>query len=481
MLQKLRKFSGSVFAKVFLAIVAIPFIFWGMGDLFSDGNQRTIVKIDKEKVLTKDFVNYINNFYDIKENINTVEIENLLTNFIGRKLIQLEIEKFNINITEKSLAQLVKSQEIFRKENKFSRNEYEKFLIKNSINAVAYEKNLSQQEKKKQVLEFIGGGIESANFLTNIEYDKINQKRNIQLINLNDVFKKDLVIEEDQIQSYFDKNKDSFIDVYKSIKFFELNPNNLIGTDEFNDLFFKKIDEIDDLIANGHNLDYLREKFNLDLGKKITLNKFGKNKNFKSIENFPNNLIDYVFKIETLDSPILYESDDKYFIIELNNTERIQKKISDEKVNKNILLTLKKERKRTLISELIMKINMNNFKKNDFDAIASTNNLKITKVRLNNRNDDKVIKKDLIEQVYLYPAKQVIIITDIGLSENFLVYIDEIENVSIDKKSSDYEKYAELSKVKITTNIFNTYDQYIRSKYKIKINRNTLENVKNYF
>jgi len=346
MLQKLRKFSGSIFAKVFLAIVAIPFIFWGMGDLFSVGNQRTIVKIDKEKVLTKDFVNYINNFYDIKENINTVEIEKLLTNFIGRKLIQLEIEKFNINITEKSLAQLVKSQEIFKKENKFSRNEYEKFLIKNSVNAVAYEKNLSQQEKKKQVLEFIGGGIEPADFLTNIEYDKINQKRNIQLINLNDVFKKDLVIEEEQIQSYFDKNKDSFIDVYKSIKFFELNPNNLIGTDEFNDLFFKKIDEIDDLIANGHNLDYLREKFNLDLEKTITLNKFGKNKNLKSIENFPNNLIDNVFKIETLDSPILYESDDRYFIIELNDTEKIQKKVSDEKVNKNILLTLKKEKKK---------------------------------------------------------------------------------------------------------------------------------------
>ena len=425
--------------------------------------------------------NVVNNFYDIKENINTVEIEKLLTNFIGRKLIQLEIEKFNINITEKSLAQLVKSQEIFKKENKFSRNEYEKFLIKNSVNAVAYEKNLSQQEKKKQVLEFIGGGIEPADFLTNIEYDKINQKRNIQLINLNDVFKKDLVIEEDQIQSYFDKNKDSFIDVYKSIKFFELNPNNLIGTDEFNDLFFKKIDEIDDLIANGHNLDYLREKFNLDLEKTITLNKFGKNKNLKSIENFPNNLIDNVFKIETLDSPILYESDDRYFIIELNDTEKIQKKVSDEKVNKNILLTLKKEKKRTLISELIMKINTNNFKKNDFDTIASNNNLKIKIVRLNNRNDDKVLKKDLIEQVYLYPAKQVIIITDIGLSENFLVYIDEIENVSIDKKSSDYEKYAELSKVKITTNIFNTYDQYIRNKYKIKINRNTLENVKNYF
>ena len=154
MLQKLRKFSGSIFAKIFLGIVAIPFIFWGMGDLFSGGNQRTIVKIDKEKVLTQDFVTYINNFYNLETNINTNEIEKMLTNFIGKKLIQLEIEKFNIKITENSLVKLIKNQNIFKKENKFSRTEYEKFLIKNSLNVVAYEQNLTDQEKRKQLLEF---------------------------------------------------------------------------------------------------------------------------------------------------------------------------------------------------------------------------------------------------------------------------------------------------------------------------------------
>ena len=50
MLGRIRKFSTSIYSKVFLGIVAIPFVFWGMGDLFSGGNINTIVKIGKEKI-----------------------------------------------------------------------------------------------------------------------------------------------------------------------------------------------------------------------------------------------------------------------------------------------------------------------------------------------------------------------------------------------------------------------------------------------
>ena len=35
----------------------------------------------------------------------------------------------------------------------------------------------------------------------------------------------------------------------------DLNPKNLTASEEFNDLYFKKIDEIDDLIIQGENID----------------------------------------------------------------------------------------------------------------------------------------------------------------------------------------------------------------------------------
>ena len=55
-----------------------------------------------------------------------------------------------------------------------------------------------------------------------------------------------------------------------------------------------------------------------------------------------------------------------------------------------------------------------------------------------------------------------------------------IENVSIDEKSDEYEKYLGLSKIKITNGLFNTYDNFIKGKYKIDINYKALNSVKNY-
>ena len=61
-------------------------------------------------------------------------------------------------------------------------------------------------------------------------------------------------------------------------KFAELDPKNLTDKNEFNDLFFKKIDEIDDLIIEGASLDFILQKYNLISSDIITLNDTGKNK-----------------------------------------------------------------------------------------------------------------------------------------------------------------------------------------------------------
>ena len=68
-----------------------------------------------------------------------------------------------------------------------------------------------------------------------------------------------------------------------------------------------------------------------------------------------------------------------------------------------------------------------------------------------------------------------------SFSENFLIYIDKIENVNIKASSDEYQKYLDLSKIKITNELYNTYDNYIKKKYKIDINYQALDLVKNYF
>ena len=107
MLGKIRKFSSSVFAKIFLFIVAIPFVFWGMGPLFKSGSQNIIVKIDKEKIPIEEFVNYINIYTTTNDNLDSIFIEKMLSNFIGEKIIENEIKSFNIILSDESLSKLI--------------------------------------------------------------------------------------------------------------------------------------------------------------------------------------------------------------------------------------------------------------------------------------------------------------------------------------------------------------------------------------
>ena len=483
MLRTIRKFSSSIFAKIFLLLVAIPFIFWGMGPVFQGGKQNTIAEIGDEKISIQEFVDYVryNAANPDFETLDKPLIKKLLSNFIGEKLIALEIKNHDIKLSENSLSTIIKNEEIFKKNNAFSRIEYEKFLIKNSLSAIVFESKISEEIKKEQLYDFIGKGIVPSKFMVNIAYDKINQKRNIEVINLNDVFKKKLNFSDNQIESHFEQNKDAYKSIYKSIKFIELNPKNLTGNDEINDLFFQKVDEIDDLIVEGKNLNFLLNRFNLESSTSLTFNELDQNKNFESNTDFPNELIKKIFDIDDLEPTVLIEHKNKYFIVEVTKTENIQRKVTDQSVKKEILLNLEKQSKRKLISKIISKMNKNDFKKKDFDKFSKDENVVIKKVRFENRNDNNVLKQELINQIYQFSENKVIFVADNEFLENFLIYIDKIEKVSIDESSENYEKYFNLSKNKIAGDLFNTYDSYLGDKYEININHKALDNTKNYF
>ena len=42
---------------------------------------------------------------------------------------------------------------------KFSRTEYEKFLLQNNFSAVLFEQKIISEEKRKQFFNFISGGV----------------------------------------------------------------------------------------------------------------------------------------------------------------------------------------------------------------------------------------------------------------------------------------------------------------------------------
>ena len=62
MFTSIRKFSKSIFAKILLGIIIIPFVFWGMGSSFVGGSKNIIVIIEKEKYSMSEFGNFVDKF-----------------------------------------------------------------------------------------------------------------------------------------------------------------------------------------------------------------------------------------------------------------------------------------------------------------------------------------------------------------------------------------------------------------------------------
>ena len=159
MLTSIGKFSKSLILKIFVGIIILPFVFWGMGDVFSGGNKNVVASVDNKKISTQEFVDYLKrlnlNEKQIKELPKTDLIEKILSEYIGKKVMELEIQKLGITVNDKSLINIITNDNLFKKENKFSRTEYEKFLIKSGVTAPQFEANIAEQEKKKAIFKFI--------------------------------------------------------------------------------------------------------------------------------------------------------------------------------------------------------------------------------------------------------------------------------------------------------------------------------------
>ena len=172
------KLSKSFFVKTSCRYHYFAIRFLGMGDVFKGGNQNVIATIDSKKLSTQDFIDYLNRLnlsdLEIKNIKNTDLVEKILADYIGKKVMSLEIKKFGITVNDNSLRDIIKSDELFSKNNKFSRTEYEKFLLKSGSTAPVFEKNIAEQESRRQFLSYISGGLIIPN---NFSTERISKRK----------------------------------------------------------------------------------------------------------------------------------------------------------------------------------------------------------------------------------------------------------------------------------------------------------------
>ena len=268
--MSLRKYlnKNKIGGLILIIVIIIAFGFGGFGGGFLSNNQNNIVKINKTNITTQDLINYINQSgisqSAIQDNLKNNIIEELLSGLVSTTLLDLEIEDFEILISQNSLSQKIKLNKNFHDENgNFQRLKYEKFLLENNIPAPLFEKRLKDRELQKKLFDFIGAGTVSPQFFVTKLFELENRKLNIDYIDLENFYVKNNEIKDQDLINFINENSDQLKVEHIDFKYALINPQILIGVNDFNQEFFDKIDQIENRILNGINFDSIVNEFDL--------------------------------------------------------------------------------------------------------------------------------------------------------------------------------------------------------------------------
>ena len=484
MLTAIGKFSKSLLIKIFVGIIILPFIFWGMGDVFRGGNQNIIASIDSEKVSTKEFVDYLRrlNLQDeqIKNLSKTNLVEKILSEYIGKKVMALEIERLGITVNDSSLRYIIKNDKAFFKKDKFSRTEYEKFLLKSGVSAPQFEANIAEQEKRRQFLSSLSGGIVIPDFLVKKEFRKENQSKKIRYIDLDKYYSKNKPSEKNKIELY-EKNKNIFVSEFKTIRFAEITPEKISGNKEYNESFFKQLDIIENNILDGQSFDDASKNDNL---KVISINKINSKKedeNKKKVTSIPDDLFKKIYNLKNINAPQIINLNNKYYLVDLEKVEKKIRPYNDIEVQEALNAQLNFTNKIEKNSSILKDISLGAFDKDKLEKFASDNGLMIKEYKINNFKQNEIFSEEIIKRIFLIKDNELDLITNNTFTENFLILSTKTDYKSLKKDSNEYERYEAKARLNLINQIYQSHDNNLNEKYKVKLNQKTIERVKNSF
>ena len=468
MISKFKSITNSKFSWVIVALIAIPFVFWGMGDVFTRGNTNNVAKINNNTISITDFINHVNdsglNENLIRENLDKNIFEELLSELISQELMKMEIKNLDLDFSDKNLKdRIVNNKNFFDDKNNFSRTKYEKFLLENNISASQFEDRLKTNELQKILFNYISGGLAVPKFL--IEKKYINENKNIELdfVSLEQNYKKDFTLKD--IEEYVSSNEEKLKLDFINFKYVKITPQNLLNVDEYNDEYFEIIDDIDNKVLNNENIEKIARQYNLKI--EIIENYYPYNKEFEMVYAKKNNP----------DQINLLDNNDHYLLFKISKIENKLPDINSDQFKKKIIFDLKNKFKFEYNKKLLEDIQKKDLKYSDlknFDKSNEIQNIKINSIKNNNK-----FSIDSIKLIYSLPEKSFILIND---DENkiYLAFIKKINNKN-KISENDLKNYLIKSNSEIRDTLYSSYDIYLSEKYEIKVFQNTIERFKNNF
>ena len=218
MLQNIRERFTGRFALVVLALICLPFLFFGVpNDFIATEDVASVDDINIsqpyfENQYQNEMLRYDSEGIEIPDEARIFVRQNVLNNIINDVLTEKFINENGINISDEFIARVIQSSPEFMIDGQFSRDRYYTWLNERVIEPSLFEENQRINIRKGQLER----GIRATSFVTPSEYRRylnlIGEQRNVTIAEIDlSVLSEPINIEEEDVQEYYSSRSNEFL------------------------------------------------------------------------------------------------------------------------------------------------------------------------------------------------------------------------------------------------------------------------------
>ena len=244
MLTSLRERFTGRFALVILALICLPFLFFGVPNDFiasedvASVNDVKISQIFFENQYQNEMLRYDSEGIEIPEEARVFVRQNLLNTLINTVLTELYIEDQGINISDEFVAKVIQASPEFMVNGVFSKDIYYKWLNERVIEPSDFEATQRRGIRKSQLER----AVRATSFVTPSEYRRylnlVGEQRKVTIAEIDlSVLAEPIELLEDDIEEYYSSRSNEFLEPESiDFKYIELRRDqlntNIISEDE---------------------------------------------------------------------------------------------------------------------------------------------------------------------------------------------------------------------------------------------------------
>ena len=475
MKNKLITLSKNLLVKALIVLIIAVFALWGAGDMFSAGKTNVVAEVSGENIYAEDYVSELRiqlpqKYPSISDAIkNNFHLE-ILNQLVAEKILEIYAKDKNVIISDMTLSNFIKKIPEFLSDNKFSRTKYEKYLLQNQFNSYDFERNYKKNLLKKLLIESQSTGFINTEYHKKKIKDYFQKQVLIRYINLKKIYKKPTITQKEVTD--FNQKNPSYSNEFRSIKYSIIEQKK---KQENSDLFFKNISEIENEVLSNKAFEEIIKKFSLNVKKSDLFNIDGYTKDSEKLIDFEKKIVKKTFYLNEQAQSELIETQGKFYLIGINQVLK-KKKLP---LNKSLKNKITKELQKNYLNKKINSLNAKIKNKNIFKDLTSKNIKDIKETNLKNR----------FEKNELFSTKQMQKIFDLEKNDLTILngeypYLVEAVKITTDNKKPTKE-IEKLYEKQVTANfkgeILRSFDKFLNSKYKVKINQKVLDRITNTF